>query len=147
LIEFSLKSNESKENYLSFKSLYIVKIDIFSNKFYARSSVLSSWNVSSFNIELDNIYNLSLSNRFFLRLRCFKFVMAEMQGSTFLWYLRESIFLCTPCKIRVSKLFYCDVKKSLKTFALTEEFTLYISRCLIEFSVSERFEKNLSKES
>lgn len=147
LIEFSLKSNESNENYLSFKSLYIVKIDMFSNKFYARSSVFSSWNVSPLTIELDITYNLSLSNRFFLRLRCFKLVMAAMHGSTFLWYLRDIMFLCTPCKIRVSILFYCDIRKSLKTFALTEEFTLEISRCLIEFSVSVRFEKNLSKAS
>jgi hypothetical protein len=57
------------------------------------------------------------------------------------------MFLCTPCKIKVSMLFYCDIKKSLKTFALTEELSLNISRCLIEFSVSERFEKNLSKAS
>ena len=84
LIEFSLISNESSENYLSFKSLYIVKIDIFSSKFYPRSSVLSSWNVSPLTIELDNTYNLSLSNKFFLRLRCFKFVMVAIQGSTFL---------------------------------------------------------------
>jgi hypothetical protein len=81
------------------------------------------------------------------RLRRFRFDILARRGRTFLWYFLERIFLWTPFKVRVSRLSSWVSRNLPKPLALTIELRRFISKTLIVFSVSERFEKNLSKAS